>query len=97
MESVQQILVVSLVLALLGGTLYWLRSRGLAHFSLLKAGGAKARRMQTIDRLSLTPQHSLHLVRVSNQVLLLAASPGGCSVIDGSLWEVSNDERTAVR
>jgi flagellar biogenesis protein FliO len=97
MESVQQSLVVFFVLALLGGTLYWLRSRGLAQFSMRKAGGAKERKMQTIERLPLTPQHSLHLVRVANRVLLIAVSPGGCSVLDGSGWEVAKDESTLVR
>lgn len=101
MESLQQILAVFFVLALLGGTLYWLRSRGLAHFSLgrfsLKTPrGTAARRMQTIDRLSLTPQHSLHLVRVGTQVLLIAVSPGGCTVVEGSGWDAAKGERTQV-
>ena len=101
MESLQQTLAVFFVLVLLGGTLFWLRRRGLAQvslgrFSLGSGGGTKTRRMQSIERLSLTPQHSLHLVRVSNQVLLIAVSPGGCTVVDGKGWDVSKDERTLV-
>lgn len=106
MESLQQILAVFFVLVLLGGTLYWLRTRGMARFSsgrfslgsfsLGVSGGAKTRRMQTIDRLSLTPQHSLHLVRVDGRMLLIAVSPGGCSIIEGSGQEVSKDERSCV-
>jgi flagellar biogenesis protein FliO len=97
METVQQTLVVFFVLALLGGTLYWLRSRGVAQFSLPKVARRKECRMQSIERLSLTPQHSLHLVRVESQVLLIAVSPGGCSVVEGKGWEALRDESTLVR
>jgi len=82
MEAIQQTLVVVLVLGLLGGTLYWLRSKGLARFNVQGMGRAGGRRMQTIERLVLTQQHSLHLVSVSGRVLLIAVSPGGCSVLD---------------
>jgi flagellar biogenesis protein FliO len=84
METIQQTLVVLFVLGLLGATLYWLRSQGMARFNG-KIGRAGARRMQTIERLALGPQHSLHLVNVSGRVLLIAVSPGGCSVLDGEV------------
>ena len=96
MEAIQQILVVVFVLGLLGGTLYWLRGRGVAQFNV-KGVGRGARRMQTIERLALTPQHSLHLVNVSGRVLLIAVSPGGCSVLDGSGWETSVDDRLVAK
>jgi len=88
MESVQQILAVLLVLGLLGGTLLWLRSRGMVRFTggaLRRSGG---RKMQSLERLPLTPQHSLHLVSVSGRILLIAVSPGGCTVLDGSTWDI---------
>jgi len=89
MEAVQQTLTVVFVLGLLGATLYWLRSKGLAQF---KGGIARAgaRRMQTIERLALTPQHSLHLVNVSGRVLLIAVSPGSCVVLKD---EIPEEER----
>jgi flagellar biogenesis protein FliO len=84
MEIIQQTLTVVFVLGLLGGTLYWLRSKGLAQFrGGIKLGGAH--RMKSIERLVLTPQHSLHLVVVSGRVLLIAVSPGGCSVLDNEI------------
>jgi len=89
MESVQQILAVLFVLGLLGGTLLWLRSKGMVRFTgggLRRSGG---RRMQSIERLPLTPQHSLHLVSVSGRILLIAVSPGGCTVLDGSQWDAA--------
>jgi flagellar biogenesis protein FliO len=90
MEAIQQGLVVLFVLGLLGATLYWLRGQGIARFSGKGAGRGGARRMQIIERLSLSPQHSLQLVNVGGRVLLISVSPGGCSLLDG---EVKLDER----
>ena len=97
MEAIQQTLVVVFVLGLLGATLYWLRSKGLARFNVKGLGRTGARRMQSIERMALTPQHSLHLVSVGGRVLLIAVSPGGCSVLDGSSWEISTDDRLVTR
>jgi len=85
MEAIQQALVVVFVLGLLGATLYWLRGQGMARFGGKSMGRGAARRMQTIERLALSPQHSLHLVNVSGRVLLIAVSPAGCSVLDGEV------------
>jgi flagellar biogenesis protein FliO len=97
MESLQQGLTVLFVLGLLGGTLYWLRSKGLARFGVKGMGRTSGRQMQCIERLPLTPQHSLHLVRVAGKILLIAASPGGCSVLDGPGWEVPVEDRMVTR
>lgn len=82
MEAIQQVLSVVVVLALLGGSLWWLRRKGLAQFALKGGGGGKVRSMKVIERLALTPQHSLHLVRMEDRTILIAASPGGCSILD---------------
>jgi flagellar biogenesis protein FliO len=84
MEAVQQALAVVAVLGLLGGTLYWLRGQGVARFHV-KGIARGERRMQAVERLALTPQHSLHLVNVSGRMLLIAVSPGGCAVLDGEI------------
>jgi flagellar biogenesis protein FliO len=97
MESLQQVLTVLFVLGLLGGTLFWLRRKGLARFTVKGLGRAGSRQMQSIEQLPLTPQHSLHLVRVAGKVLLIAASPGGCSVLDGTGWEVPTETRMVSR
>ena len=83
MESVQQALAVLTVLGLLGAVLWWLRRRGMAQFAFKTPGGGKRRSIQVIERMSLTPQHSLHLVRVANRTMLIAASPSGCSILEG--------------
>ena len=83
MESIQQALSVVLVLGLLGGALWWLRRKGMAQFAFKTPGGGRSRCIQVIERMSLTPQHSLHLVRVADKTMLIAASPAGCSILEG--------------
>lgn len=97
MESVQQVLTVLCVLGLFGGALLWLRSKGVARFGVRGLSHANGRQMQCIERLSLTPQHSLQLVRVAGKVLLIAVFPGGCSVLEGAGWEVRAEDRMAPR
>lgn len=84
MESFQQAAAVVLVLALLGGTLYWLRTRGMATINLSGLARNRGRRMQSLERLPLTAQHSLHLIRVGEKTMVVAVSPNGCTVLDGS-------------
>lgn len=83
MDSMQQVTSVLLVLALLGGTLWWLRRRGLAHFAVKAPGLGRRKSIQVMERLALTPHHSLHLVRVEERTMLIAASPAGCSILEG--------------
>jgi flagellar biogenesis protein FliO len=92
MEAIQPVLAVLFVLGLLGGVLFWLRAKGLARFNGKAIGRPGARRMQAIERLPLTPQHSLHLVSVGGRTLLVAVSPGGCSVLNGPEWENFSDK-----
>jgi flagellar biogenesis protein FliO len=91
-EEIQQATVVIGVLAALAIALYVLRGRGMVQFAVKGTGGANARRLQSIERLPLTAQHSLHLVRVAGRVILIAVSPGGCSLLDGGGWESKQDE-----
>jgi flagellar biosynthetic protein FliO len=94
-ESIQQTIVVFFVLALLGGTLYWLRRRGLAQFSFPSKPGSGSRKIQLVERLPLSPQHSLHLVRVGGRELLIGVSPAGCTVLDQA--ETTGTERAVSR
>ena len=85
MESLQQIFGVLVVLGLLGGTLWWLRSRGLARFSGItkrRSGGI----MQSVESLPLSAGNVLHLVRIADRSLLITSSPSGCHVVDSSPW-----------
>jgi len=79
METMAQAAVALGVLALLGGALFWLRKGGIAAWPTPARAG---RRMQSLERLPLSPQHSLHLVRVGERTLVVATSPGGCTLLD---------------
>jgi flagellar biogenesis protein FliO len=86
----QQSLAVLLVLALLLAALWLLRRQGLATYGL--AAGVtgtgrrnSGRRLRVIERLALTPQHSLHLVAVGDQIIVFATSPAGCQRLEPPL------------
>jgi flagellar biogenesis protein FliO len=80
LELLQQIATAAGVLALLGCSLWWLRSRGGAAFRVRTAAGS-TRALQALDRLALSPQHTLHLVRAGERTLLVSASPSGCALL----------------
>jgi flagellar biosynthetic protein FliO len=67
------------VLLLLVGTLWVLRRRGITGVTLRHRSAA--RRVESLERLPLGPQHTLHLVRVRETELLVASSPTGCSLV----------------
>jgi flagellar biogenesis protein FliO len=97
MESMRQVIAVVLVLGLLGGALYWLRTRGAARLTVKGFGRPAMRQMRSIEQLRLSPQHSLHMVKVGDKVLLVALSPGGCSLISTSGIETSVEDRVVSR
>jgi len=78
MEWSQQFGAVAAVLILLAACLWWLRRRGLAALPLRNGNG---RLLKTLERLSLGPQHSLHLVQLGEEKLLVACSPAGCALL----------------
>jgi flagellar biogenesis protein FliO len=78
MEIFTQAAAIVGVLVLLAGTLWALQRRGLAAFTMRPG---PARRMQVVERLPLTTQHALHLVRVDGKVLIVASAPGGCTLL----------------
>jgi flagellar biogenesis protein FliO len=79
MDVIEQMSAVAVVLMLLGGTLWWLRRRGIAVLAPLR--NTEGRRMQCLERLSLGPQHTLHLIRLGQNELLVASSPAGCALV----------------
>ena len=81
MDAFQQTGSVVLVLGLLAAALWWLRRKGLAQFAVGGLRRKAERRMELIERLPLTPNHSLHLVRVADKTVLIALSPSGCTVL----------------
>jgi flagellar biosynthetic protein FliO len=87
MELTEQIAMVLVVFALLGGMLWFLKKRGLASLPLTRRRGAANRRMEVLERVPLTPQHAIHLVRVSGKVLLIGTAPSSCNILDATLSE----------
>lgn len=82
MDWIRQLLAVGFVFILLGVALFVLRRSGMAVFMTRAKRGGEVRRMQVVEQLRLTPQHSLHLVRVNDREILVAVSPSGCSILN---------------
>jgi flagellar biogenesis protein FliO len=79
MELIGQMAAVAGVLTSLMAALWWLRRRGFAQVDAVRQ--PRGRRMDRLERLALSPQHTLHLVRLGDTALLVAASPSGCTLI----------------
>ena len=79
MIEIGQMAAVAGVLATLVLTLWFLRKRGIA--GILPAKSKPRRRLECLERLSLGPHHTLHLIRMGEASLLVASSPGGCSLV----------------
>ena len=78
MDFGQQYLAVGVVLGVLGGGLWWLRRHG---YAVRPIGGRGGRSLESLERLALSPQHTLHLVRAGKAVVLVGCSPQGCRIL----------------
>jgi flagellar biosynthetic protein FliO len=95
MEVIQQTGAVAVVLTLLLLTLWWLRRRGVAGMTLSRR--SSNRRMESLERLPLGPQHTLHLVRLGATELLISSSAAGCTLIHQSgLQKIDGAEEGAL-
>jgi hypothetical protein len=79
MDVIEQLTAVAAVLLLLGGTLWWLRRRGFVVLGTLQR--PKQHSLEHLERMSLGPQHTLHLLRLGDMDLLVSASPAGCALV----------------
>ncbi|MFB3776034.1 MAG: flagellar biosynthetic protein FliO [Bryobacteraceae bacterium] len=84
-------LAVAAVFGLLLATMAWLRRRGLARPPGTGSWHRPPRRLELVDRLSLTPQHSLHLVRMGERAILVGRSPSGLSLLESVEWRPQED------
>lgn len=94
MDAVRQTFAVVLVFAALGLALWVLRRAGgvVSWRRTLRFGRAvgSPRTLETVERISLTPQHALHVVRWHGCELIVATSPQGCTLLTGSVTESSS-------
>ena len=91
----RQLFSVLVVFALLALALWVLRRRGALQsrvslpssgFSLFKRTAfrnrdSREKSLAVIERLALTPQHSLHLVKIDGRVVVVATHPQGCAIV----------------
>jgi flagellar biogenesis protein FliO len=82
MQLTEQIGMVLLVFALLGALLWFTKRRGLASFPLGGRRAGNGRRLEVLERVPLTAQHALHLVRVADRTVLIATAPSSCTLLD---------------
>ncbi len=95
MEIFQQVASVFLVLALVAGTVLFLTKRGAGHLRWPVRARRSKVALEAVERLPLSAQHSLHLVRLADRALLLAAHGNGCTLIESRPW--SEVERSGVQ
>jgi len=84
MEMFEQLLMVAMVLAVLCGGLWLLKRKGWAYTALRTPRGDGQPRLEVLDRLALSPHHSLHLVRMADRTLLIGLSPNGCNLLESA-------------
>jgi flagellar biogenesis protein FliO len=81
MEAIREVLSVLIVFLLLGAALWKLRRGPWNRTS------KKGRSLEPVEKLALTPQHALHLIRVEGREILVATHPQGCTLIRHSPME----------
>jgi hypothetical protein len=89
--ELRQFLSVLLVFALLGGALFVLRRGGIASISAIASARGKlfsfgkaqgrSKAMVSIEKLTLTPQHTLHVVKIHGREVVVATHPRGCDLL----------------
>jgi flagellar biogenesis protein FliO len=77
----QQFLAVIFVLLSLWGAVWYFRKKGFAVRGAPVLGRKRAHSIEQVDRMRLTPQHSLHLLRVEGFKLLVGVHPQGITVL----------------
>jgi hypothetical protein len=85
MEIMEQLAAVAAVLTVLVAAALWLRRRGLAA-PVLPGRMTRGRRLESMERLPLGPQQTLHLIRMGERALLVASYPSGCVLLESRAW-----------
>ena len=75
MDLLEQFASVASVLFLLAATVWLLKRK-----SLIVPHRRGPRQMEVVERVALSPQHTLALVRVNGALMLVGAGPGVCEI-----------------
>jgi len=89
-EIYRQLAGVLVVLTILGASLWVAKRRGFARWNALSKR-SRERTVTVLERVPLTPQHTLHLLAVGERRLLVTSSPSSCQLI----IEITGEERSA--
>jgi flagellar biogenesis protein FliO len=84
MDLARQLLAVLFVLGLLAAALWWLRKKAGVRIA---GRGGRQRQVVLVERLSLTPQHAVHLIHVAGRALVVGTGPSGCALLEGLAWK----------
>jgi flagellar biosynthetic protein FliO len=84
MEMFEQLTIVAVILGVLCGGVWLLKRKGWAQTAMRRRRSDSEPRLEVIDRLVLTPHHSLHLVRLADRTLLVGLSPNGCNLLESA-------------
>ena len=68
---------IALTLALLAGSLWWLRRKDVGQWR-----PGRGVHLEILESRGLAPGHTLHLVRVADRVLALATHGAGCTLLE---------------
>lgn len=82
MDLLQPLAAIALVFGLLAAALLLLKKRGAATFRLPGSSALADRKLEVLERASLGPQHSIHLVRVGERLVLVATAPSSCQLLE---------------
>jgi flagellar biogenesis protein FliO len=80
-----------LVLCCAGGMFVWL-AKGKGGTRWFPAAAPKRRKMHLLERVSLTHQHSIHLLAVEGRWLAVAVTPKGVDLLDSGPLAAPNTE-----
>jgi flagellar biogenesis protein FliO len=81
MDIARQVSAVMLVFALLGAAVWTLRRGGRLRLPAGMRTTGRGRALESVERLALTPQHSLHLVKIGGREVVVATYPQGCALL----------------
>lgn len=78
MDIVRQSLAITFVFALLGAALWFLRKKGATRFPRRQSDRGL---LESLAKLALSGQHSIHLVRAGDRELVLGVHPSGVTLL----------------